>query len=41
MKSFYQSGEGPLQGVVSNPVTEGNCVAERRGGERLEALSGP
>jgi hypothetical protein len=32
----YRSGESPLRGEVSVPVTKSNRVVERRGGERQE-----
>ena len=35
-RALYQRGASPRQGEVTHPVTESNCVAERRGGEQLE-----
>jgi hypothetical protein len=34
--ALVQRGVNPLQAYVLRPVTEGNCVAVRRGGEQLE-----
>jgi hypothetical protein len=36
MKASYQGGVSPPQGLVSDPVTERNCVIERWGGEQQE-----
>src|SRR5437588_8428068 len=36
VSAHVQRGESPLQAYALRPVTEGNCVAARRGGEQPE-----